>query len=105
LEAIFKQAKEAQEKADSEFEEADRAEEEASILASQELLALSNSDVIETVAESKPKRAPRKATLATETKAKKKKLAAGSTVRVLSGTFAEFVGNLKKLNRKTAKVH
>lgn len=105
MEAIFKQAKEAQEKADSEFEEADRAEEEASILASQELLALSNSDVIETVAESKPKRAPRKATLATETKAKKKKLAAGSTVRVLSGTFAEFVGNLKKLNRKTAKVH
>jgi len=105
LEAIFKQAKEAQEKADSEFEEADRAEEEASILASQELLALSNSDVIETVAESKPKRAPRKATLTTETKAKKKKLAAGSTVRVLSGTFAEFVGNLKKLNRKTAKVH
>ncbi|KAG7576581.1 NusG N-terminal domain superfamily [Arabidopsis thaliana x Arabidopsis arenosa] len=106
LEAIFKQAKEAQEKADSEFEEAQRAEEEASLLASQQLLASSNSDVIEPVAESKPKRAPRKATLATETKdskAKKKKLAAGSTVRVLSGTFAEFVGNLKKLNRKTAK--
>lgn len=107
MEAIFKQAKEAQEKADSEFEEAQRAEEEASLLASQQLLASSNSDVIEPVAESKPKRAPRKATLATETKdskAKKKKLAAGSTVRVLSGTFAEFVGNLKKLNRKTAKV-
>lgn len=108
LEAIFKQAKEEQEKADSEFEEVQRAEEEAS-LASQKLLA-SNSDVSETVeslTESKPKRSPRKATLATETKdpkAKKKKLAAGSTVRVVSGTFAEFVGNLKKLNRKTAKV-
>ncbi|ESQ49157.1 hypothetical protein EUTSA_v10021091mg [Eutrema salsugineum] len=107
LEAIFKQAKEEQEKADSEFEEAQRAEEEAS-LASQKLLA-SNSDVLETVeslSETKPKRSPRKATLAAETKdpkGKKKKLAAGSTVRVLSGTFAEFVGNLKKLNRKTAK--
>ncbi|XP_010486481.1 PREDICTED: uncharacterized protein LOC104764615 [Camelina sativa] len=98
LEAIFKQAKEEQEKADSEFEAAERAEEEAS-----QKLATSNSDVVETVADSKPKRAPRKATLATETKGKKKKLAAGSTVRVLSGTFAEFVGNLKKLNRKTAK--
>ncbi|CAH2054420.1 unnamed protein product [Thlaspi arvense] len=108
LEAIFKQAKEEQEKADSEFEEAQRAEEEASI-ASQKLVA-SNSDVTETVeslTESKPKRASRKISLATETKdskaKKKKKLAAGSTVRVLSGTFAEFVGNLKKLNRKTAK--
>ncbi|KAG2245852.1 hypothetical protein Bca4012_069100 [Brassica carinata] len=99
LEAIFKQAKEEQEKADSEFDEGQRAEEEAS-LASQELLA-SSSDAIETV-ETKPKRAPGKAALATETKTKKKKLAAGSTVRVLSGTFAEFVGNLKKLNRKTA---
>lgn len=105
LEAIFKQAKEEQEKADSEFDEGERAEEEAS-LALQKALA-SNSDGTETVeslAETKPERAPRKATLATETKAKKKKLAAGSTVRVLSGTFAEFVGNLKKLNRKTAKV-
>ncbi|KFK38307.1 hypothetical protein AALP_AA3G097000 [Arabis alpina] len=104
LEAIFKQAKEAQEKADSEFEEVQKAEEEAS-LASQKLLA-SNTDVIETVVETKPKRAPRKASIATETKdpkVKKKKLAAGSTVRVVSGTFAEFVGNLKKLNRKTAK--
>ncbi|KAH0905047.1 hypothetical protein HID58_044550, partial [Brassica napus] len=104
LEAIFKQAKEEQEKADSEFDEGKRAEEEAS-LALQKALA-SNSDGTETVeslAETKPERAPRKATLATETKAKKKKLAAGSTVRVLSGTFAEFVGNLKKLNRKTAK--
>lgn len=105
LEAIFKQAKEEQEKADSEFDEGERAEEEAS-LALQKVLA-SNSDGTETVeslAEAKPKRAPRKAALATETKGKKKKLAAGSTVRVLSGTFAEFVGNLKKLNRKTAKV-
>lgn len=105
LEAIFKQAKEEQEKADSEFDEGERAEEEAS-LALQKALA-SNSDGTETVeslAETKPERAPRKATLATETKAKKKKLAAGSTVRVLSGTFAELVGNLKKLNRKTAKV-
>ncbi|KAF2587556.1 hypothetical protein F2Q70_00037587 [Brassica cretica] len=104
LEAIFKQAKEEQEKADSEFDEGERAEEEAS-LALQKALA-SNSDGTETVeslAETKPERAPRKAALATETKPKKKKLAAGSTVRVLSGTFAEFVGNLKKLNRKTAK--
>ncbi|CAN8259977.1 unnamed protein product [Cochlearia groenlandica] len=103
LEAIFKQAKEEQEKADNEFEEAQRAEEEAS----QKLLA-SNSDVFEAEESltSKPKRRQRKAAITTETKdpkTKKKKLAAGSTVRVLSGTFAEFVGNLKKLNRKTAK--
>ncbi|OMP11606.1 hypothetical protein CCACVL1_00406 [Corchorus capsularis] len=32
-----------------------------------------------------------------------KRLVAGSTVRVVSGTFAEFVGSLKKLNRKTGK--
>uniref|UniRef100_A0A1J3IJK4 Transcription termination/antitermination protein NusG n=1 Tax=Noccaea caerulescens TaxID=107243 RepID=A0A1J3IJK4_NOCCA len=102
LEAIFKQAKEEQEKADREFDELQRAEEEEASLASQKLLA-SDSNVVENVgsfAETKPKRSPRKAT---ETKEKKKKLAAGSTVRVLSGTFAEFVGNLKKLNRKTAK--
>ncbi|CAA7033606.1 unnamed protein product [Microthlaspi erraticum] len=109
LEAIFKQAKEEQEKADLEFDELQRAEEEEAILASQKLLLESNSDVIENVeslAETKTKRSPRKATPVTETKEKKekkKKLAAGSTVRVLSGTFAEFVGNLKKLNRKTAK--
>lgn len=105
MEAIFKQAKEEQEKADCEFEEVQRAEEEeaASLVAAQKLLA-SNSDVIETVTESKPKRALRKTTVATETKGKKKKLAAGSTVRVLSGTFAEFVGILRKVNRKTAKV-
>ncbi|CAH8356373.1 unnamed protein product [Eruca vesicaria subsp. sativa] len=98
LEAIFKQAKEEQEKADIEFDEGERAEEEAS-LALQKALA-SNSDgteIVESLAEAKPKTAPKKAA------PKKKKLAAGSTVRVLSGTFAEFVGNLKKLNRKTAK--
>lgn len=106
LEAIFKQAKEEQERADREFDELQRAEEEEAILASQKLLA-SDSNVVENVgslAETKPKRFPRKATETKEKKEKKKKLAAGSTVRVLSGTFAEFVGNLKKLNRKTAKV-
>ncbi|OMO66535.1 hypothetical protein CCACVL1_21099, partial [Corchorus capsularis] len=33
-----------------------------------------------------------------------KRLVLGSTVRVVSGTFAEFVGSLKKLIRKTGKV-
>ncbi|CAA7055460.1 unnamed protein product [Microthlaspi erraticum] len=88
LSLSLKQAKEEQEKAGREFDELQRAEEEEEAsLASQKLLLASDSENVASLA-------------ATETK---EKLAAGSTVRLLSLTFAEFVGNLKKLNRKTAK--
>ncbi|KAJ7961318.1 Transcription termination/antitermination protein NusG [Quillaja saponaria] len=70
MKAIFRQAKEEQEKTDQAFEE----EEKKGILNS----GILKTDITIDSNES-------------------------STVRVLSGTFAEFVGSLKKLNRKTKK--
>ncbi|KAK3226235.1 hypothetical protein Dsin_006097 [Dipteronia sinensis] len=86
MEAIFQEAKVEQEKVNQAFEEEQRVE------GSLELENI-NIDM-----DDKPKRQSRNAS------AKGYKLPApGSTVRVISGTFAEFEGNLKKLNRKTGK--
>ncbi|KAJ0088510.1 hypothetical protein Patl1_31739 [Pistacia atlantica] len=107
MEAIFTEAKQAQEKADQAFEEEQQGEEN---LKSDKLNVESNlvsNDVEESISDSKPKRRSRKASdpLANGSSSVKgnKRLAPGSTVRVVSGTFAEFVGSLKKLNRKTKK--
>ncbi|XP_027336430.1 uncharacterized protein LOC113850206 isoform X2 [Abrus precatorius] len=79
MEAIFRQAKEEQEKTDQAFEE-------------EEKNAVLNSGIPITDASSTRKNY---------------KLVQGSTVQVVSGTFSGFTGTLKKLNRKTkmATVH
>ena len=87
MEAIFKKAKEEQEKHEKEFEE----EQQQGILNS----AVPN---VEPQLDSKPKQRSRKSSDPL------KLLTPGSTVRVVSGNFVEFEGNLKKVNRKTRKV-
>jgi transcription antitermination factor NusG len=107
MEAIFRQAKEEQEKTDQAFEE----DQKEGNLNSGMLSVDSNldpNDDTKSVTESKPKRVSRKASDPVtngSSRAKNYKLPVlGSTVRVVSGTFAEFVGSLKKVNRKTGKV-
>ncbi|XP_057467083.1 uncharacterized protein LOC130756551 [Actinidia eriantha] len=97
MEAILRQAKEEQEKADKAFEEEQK--EEGATLDPKNLSVVyidsesTSKDVTESVIESKPKRRSRK-TL---------QPAAGSAVRVVSGTFAEFVGILRKMDCKTGR--
>ncbi|KAM6574375.1 hypothetical protein CsatA_022702 [Cannabis sativa] len=88
MEAIFKKSKEEQEKYEQEFKEQQKQEE---ILNSSLPNAESQSDSV-------PKRRSKKASDPL------KLLTPGSTVKVLSGDFAEFEGCLKKVNRKTKKV-
>ncbi|XP_054782289.1 uncharacterized protein LOC129289537 [Prosopis cineraria] len=96
MEEIFRQAKEEQEKADQTFEE----EEKNAVLNSEVLKAeLESDDGFKSEADSKPKRKSSKTSDMTIEKSST--LKPGSTVRVLSGTFAGFTGTLKKLNRKT----
>lgn len=88
MEAIFKEAKEKQERHDQEFLE--KKQEEAT-----------NSSALETDLDTN-------GTTATKHKGRQKKavskLSPGSTIRVASGTFAEFEGSVKKMNRKSGKV-
>ncbi|XVF08221.1 hypothetical protein REPUB_Repub06bG0207700 [Reevesia pubescens] len=104
LEAIFRQAKEEQEKADQAFQEEQQGEKP---LMSDKLnieYNLDSNGVTTSVLDSKPKPQPRKRSNTVANGAKGSKLlVAGSMVRVVSGTFAEFVGSLKKSNRKTGK--
>uniref|UniRef100_A0A5B7BM22 NusG-like N-terminal domain-containing protein n=1 Tax=Davidia involucrata TaxID=16924 RepID=A0A5B7BM22_DAVIN len=108
MEAIFQQAKEEQEKTDQAFKEEQQRE---GILNPEELNLVytdpqsASKDVTESVLASKPKRRSRKASepLAGVQSTGRKLLVPGSTVRVVSGTFAEFTGTLKKLDRKREK--
>lgn len=104
MEAIFRQAKEEQEKADRAFEE----EEKKAVVNSAITNAESEPDVSNGTVDSKPKRGSRKTSnqLTDASSARKdyKLLVPGSTVRIVSGTFAGFAGTLKKLNRKTKMV-
>ncbi|KGN54344.1 uncharacterized protein LOC101211195 [Cucumis sativus] len=88
MEAIFKEAKDEQERHDQAFLE--KEQEEAP-----------NTSALKTDLDTN-------GTTATKHKGRPKKavntLSPGSTVRVASGTFAEFEGSLKKLNRKSGKV-
>ncbi|KAK3406881.1 hypothetical protein EUGRSUZ_K03006 [Eucalyptus grandis] len=103
MEAIFRKAKEEQEKTDRAFEE----EQVSEKLKSEKLdldLHSSTDDSLESAL--KPKRKSRKSSSTVgglSAKEKYKLLVPGSTVRVLSGTFAGFEGSLKKLNRKNKK--
>ncbi|XAR68872.1 hypothetical protein NMG60_11000276 [Bertholletia excelsa] len=111
METIFIQAKEEQEKADKDFEEK---QQRTTTLEPEKLNLIymdsesSTKDVTVSVIDSKPKRRSRKAAqlpggdrLTTQDK---KLLKPGSTVQVVSGTFAEFSGILKQLDHKTGKV-
>ncbi|PIN24869.1 hypothetical protein CDL12_02383 [Handroanthus impetiginosus] len=87
MEAIFKQAKEEQEKVDKAFEEEQQQANEA---------LDSKKDLTEPNATIKLGGRGRKAATGKATSLK-----SGSIVQVLSGAFAGFTGTLKKLNRKT----
>ncbi|XP_022745874.1 uncharacterized protein LOC111296087 [Durio zibethinus] len=104
IEAIFRRAKEEQEKADQAFQEEQQGEK---TLMSDKLnieYNLDSNGVTTSILDSKQKRQSRKHSNTVANGAKDMKLLVpGSMVRVLSGTFAEFVGSLKKLNRKTGK--
>lgn len=107
MEAIFRQAKEEQEKTDQAFEEQEKNAVLNSGIRNKEL---EPNDVLNAIVDSKPKRGSRKTsnpvtvTGASSTRNKYKHLVPGSTVRVVSGTFSGFTGTLKKLNRKTKMV-
>lgn len=99
MESIFKEAKEEQEKHEQEFEE-----EQTQGAVNAGLLNvesdLDSNEVTKSATDSKPKRQSRKLS-----SGKQEKLPApGSTVRVVSGTFAEYEGSLKKISRRTRKV-
>lgn len=107
MDAIFRQAKEEQEKTDKAFEE----EEKNAVLNSGiPNTELEPDDVSNSTIESKPRRQSIKTsdqvTVTDVSSAQKgyKRLIPGSTVRVVSGTFSGFPGTLKKLNRKTKMV-
>ncbi|OMO97385.1 hypothetical protein COLO4_14645 [Corchorus olitorius] len=104
MEAIFRQAKEEQVKADQAFEEEQQAEKTLTADKLNLEYNLDSNGVITSVLDSKPRRQSRKKSDTVANGAKtSKRLVTGSMVRVVSGTFAEFVGSLKKLNRKTGK--
>ncbi|KAH1162576.1 hypothetical protein GLYMA_01G109100v4 [Glycine max] len=110
MEAIFRQAKEEQEKTDQAFEQEEK---KASLDSGIRNTELEPDDILNAIVDYKSKRGSRKAsnqvkaTDASSTRINYKLLVPGSTVRVLSGTFSGFTGTLKKLNRKTklATVH
>lgn len=98
MEAIFRQAKEEQQKAEQAFEQD---QQEAALNN-----GLNSDDAVKSTGDSKPKRRSRKTPdplINGSSKGKNEKLVPGSSVRVVSGTFAEYVGSLKKLNRRTKK--
>ncbi|XP_047316448.1 uncharacterized protein LOC124920088 [Impatiens glandulifera] len=110
MEEIFKQAKEEQEKADQAFEEEEKKEQAVASLKPDELITTfvesGSENVTISVTKSKPKRRSRKSSDPTSdqsTTTQNNKLRLGSNVRVLTGTFAEFGGILKKLDKKTGK--
>jgi len=107
MEAIFRQAKEEQEKTDQAFEQEEK---KAALDSGIRNTELEPDDILNAIVDYKSKRGSRKAsnqvkaTDASSTRINYKLLVPGSTVRVLSGTFSGFTGTLKKLNRKTKLV-
>lgn len=105
MEAIFTKAKEEQEKAELAFQ---KEQQQGAISSGVNTDDLNSGETAISAGDSKPKRRSRKASdplINGSSTAKDKKLVPGSTVRVVSGTFAEFEGSLKKLNRRTKKVY
>ncbi|XP_015897066.3 uncharacterized protein LOC107430708 [Ziziphus jujuba] len=106
MEAIFRQAKDEQEKNEQAFEEQQQKESLYSGTLNLES-NLDSNDATESTVDTKPKGKSKKPSdLLTNSSSKRKgnkRFTPGSTVRVVSGTFAEFEGILKKVNRKTGK--
>lgn len=107
MDAIYKQAKEEQEKADRAFEEQQQAER----IFNGEELNIDSSPVAGQVTKSmtgaKPRRRSKKTSEPSDsnplTGEDISSLVPGASVRMLSGPFAEFTGCLKELNHKTGK--
>ncbi|XP_065853621.1 uncharacterized protein [Euphorbia lathyris] len=95
MEKIFQEAKEEQEKFD---QASDEEQQDEGVLNSSKSAA---KDITKPVGRSKKITDP--LAKGTPKKRTSKRLIAGSTVRVLSGNFAEFVGTVKKISRKTGK--
>ncbi|KAI8556812.1 hypothetical protein RHMOL_Rhmol05G0284400 [Rhododendron molle] len=109
MEAIMRQEKEEQEKADEAFK-AEQQREETLNPEKMNLVytdsRLTSGESTEPIIESKPKRRSRKTSRPVGdqlTKEGDKLLRPGSTVRVVSGTFTDFAGVLEKLDRKTKR--
>ncbi|KAL2920630.1 Transcription termination/antitermination protein NusG [Bienertia sinuspersici] len=98
IEVIFKQAKEAQEKADLAFQE-----EHKLVLGSEMPLLDSETGILKTL-DARPKRRSKKVADSAPKERKKKIPKVGSTVKVISGSFAEFSGILKKVDKKNGRV-
>lgn len=108
MEAIFKQAKEEQEKSDRAFEEEQWAE---GIFNNEELNISTYSasgEVTTSTKVARPKKQSKKISEPSDSnllaEEDHKFLSPGSSVRVLSGPFAEFTGCLKELDQKSGKV-
>lgn len=93
MEKIFRQAKEEQEKADLAFQE-------------EEKLVIRQSEMgdLETLLDTSPKSRRNKIPVSAPKERKKKLAKVGSTIRVVSGSFAEFSGILKKVDQKNGMV-
>ncbi|KAE9600852.1 hypothetical protein Lal_00011238 [Lupinus albus] len=98
MKAIFRQAKEEQEKTDKAFEDEEKNAALNSVTPNTEL---EPDDITNSTVDSKPKRRSVKTSDKLPARKNYKLFVPGSTVRVLSGTFSGFAGTLKKLNRKT----
>lgn len=99
MEKIFRQAKEEQEKADQAFQDSQKL-----VLGSEMPDLESDSGSLETLIDTKPKRKAKKISESATKERKKKIPKIGSTVRVVSGAFAEFSGILKKVDKKNDRV-
>lgn len=98
MEAMFRRAKEEQEKADKAFQN------EQKVVPGVETSNLdSQTSDLETQDEEKPKRRTRKPLEPTSKERTNKLPKKGSTVKVVSGAFAEFSGILKALDRKNGR--
>jgi len=107
VDAIFRQAKEEQEKTDQAFEEEEK---KAALIAGIRNTESEPHDVLNAIVDTKSKRRNRKTsdqvtgTNASSIRNKYKLFVPGATVLVVSGTFSGFTGTLKKFNRKTKMV-
>ncbi|CAM8952402.1 unnamed protein product [Rhodiola kirilowii] len=104
IQAIFKQAKEEQMKSDQAFEAEQLAEGIAASEKSMDTpIDIGALDMISSKSKIKSKKSSESPNDKAPGDNDKKVLVPGSAVRVVSGTFSEFSGTLKKLNKRTKK--
>ncbi|KAK9672644.1 hypothetical protein RND81_12G114200 [Saponaria officinalis] len=99
IENIIAQAKEEQEKADLAFQDKLKSDLQ-SLMPNLDTLT----EVVETPLDTNPKSQDKKVTEPSRRGRKSKYPKIGSTVRVVSGSFAEFSGIVKKVDKKNAKI-